>query len=55
MSYRSQDLRISGVIDVPRGRGPFPADVLAHGYIDPAIYVRGQGMPRERRHLAAAG
>ena len=55
VSYRSQDLRISGVVDVPTGKGPFPAVVLAHGYIDPAVYVRGQGMPRERRQLAAAG
>ncbi len=55
VSYRSEDLRISGVINVPRGRGPFPAVVLAHGYIDPAVYVRGQGMPRERRALAEAG
>ena len=30
---------ISGVLNVPRGRGPFPALVLAHGYIDPAKYV----------------
>lgn len=55
VTYRSQDLTISGVIDVPTGEGPFPAVVLAHGYIDPAIYVRGQGMPRERRWLAADG
>ncbi len=55
VTYRSQDLRISGVINIPNGRGPFPAVVLAHGYIDPAVYVRGQGMPRERRQLAAAG
>ncbi len=55
MRYRSEGLRITGVVDVPRGRGPFPAVVLAHGYIDPAVYVRGQGMPRERRYLAAAG
>jgi len=55
VSYRSEGLRISGVLNVPRGRGPFPAVVLAHGYIDPAVYVRGQGMPRERRALAEAG
>jgi len=55
VSYRSQDLRISGVINVPTGRGPFPAVVLAHGYIDPDVYIRGQGMPRERRFLASAG
>jgi dipeptidyl aminopeptidase/acylaminoacyl peptidase len=46
---------ISGVLNVPGGRGPFPAVVLAHGYIDPAIYVRGQGMTRERGFLAARG
>lgn len=46
---------ISGVLDLPRGGGPFPAVVLAHGYIDPAYYVRGQGMTRERGYLAAKG
>ncbi len=46
---------ISGVLNVPRGRGPFPAVVLAHGHIEPSIYVRGQGMTRERGYLAAHG
>ena len=46
---------ISGVLNIPSGRGPFPAVVLAHGYIDPAIYIRGQGMTRERGYLAARG
>lgn len=46
---------ISGVLNVPRGRGPFPAVVLAHGYIDPSFYVRGQGMTRERGYLASRG
>ncbi|WP_224275835.1 alpha/beta hydrolase family protein [Nocardioides lacusdianchii] len=53
-------LRISGVLNVPTGRPPqgsggWPAVVLAHGYIDPAIYVRGQGMTRERGFLAERG
>ena len=48
-------LRISGVLNVPTGRGPFPAVVLAHGYIDPAVYVRGTGMTRERGFLAQQG
>lgn len=47
-----ESYRITGVLNVPRGPGPFPAVVLAHGYIDPAIYVRGQGMERERDYLA---
>jgi dipeptidyl aminopeptidase/acylaminoacyl peptidase len=46
---------ISGVLNVPTGSGPFPAVVLAHGYIDPAFYVRGQGMTRERGYLSAQG
>lgn len=48
----TESYRITGVLNVPRGPGPFPAVVLAHGYIDPAIYVRGQGMERERDYLA---
>ncbi len=54
-TYRSDGLRISGVLNVPQGRGPFPAVVLAHGYIDPDVYVRGQGMTRERGVLASRG
>lgn len=53
-------LRISGVLNVPTGRPPrggegWPAVVLGHGYIDPAYYVRGQGMTRERGFLASRG
>ncbi|WP_295657121.1 S9 family peptidase [uncultured Nocardioides sp.] len=55
VTYRSERFTISGVLNVPTGRGPFPAVVLAHGYIDPAYYVRGQGMTRERGSLAQAG
>ncbi|MGH3362121.1 MAG: alpha/beta hydrolase family protein [Nocardioides sp.] len=63
VSYRSrsttrrgeESYTITGVLNVPRGRGPFPAVVLAHGYIDPAFYERGQGMTRERGYLAARG
>ena len=44
-----------GVLNIPTGAGPFPAVVLAHGYIDPAIYVSGQGMTRERGYLASQG
>ena len=54
-SYRSGHLRVTGVLNVPTGTGPFPAVVLAHGYIDPAYYVSGQGMTRERGYLATQG
>lgn len=54
-SYRSEGLLVTGVLNVPSGEGPFPAVVLAHGYIDPAVYVSGQGMTRERGVLASRG
>lgn len=55
VSYRSGDLTVSGVLLRPRGRGPFPAVVLNHGYIEPSIYVTGQGLAREQDALARAG
>lgn len=55
VTYRSSGLRISGVMNVPRGDGPFPALVLNHGYIDPDVYVNGQGLRREQDYLAREG
>ncbi|MFE6618885.1 alpha/beta hydrolase family protein [Streptomyces sp. NPDC057740] len=55
VTYRSNGLTVSGIMNVPRGEGPFPALVLAHGYIDPDVYTTGQGMPREQDLLARRG
>ncbi len=55
VSYRSGDLTISGILNRPRGRGPFPVLVLGHGYIDPAFYANGQGLRREQDWLARSG
>jgi dipeptidyl aminopeptidase/acylaminoacyl peptidase len=55
VTYRSGDLKISGVANIPRGAGPFPVLVLLHGYIDPAVYVTGQGLMREQDYLARRG
>lgn len=53
--YPSAGLDISGVLAVPRGVGPFPAVVLAHGYSPPSQYISGRGMGREQRYLADRG
>lgn len=55
VTYRSGDLTISGIMNVPDGKGPFPVLVLNHGYIDPAYYVTGQGLAREQDFLARRG
>jgi len=55
VTYRSNDTLVSGVLLRPHGRGPFPAVVLNHGYIEPSAYATGQGMAREQDWLARAG
>lgn len=55
VSYRSGGLLISGVMNIPKGPGPFPLLVLNHGYIDPAVYTNGRGLKREQDYLARRG
>ena len=55
ISYLSEKLTISGVLYIPKGKGPFPGLVLGHGYIDPKIYKNGQGMKREQNYFASNG
>ena len=55
VTYKSGELKISGIMNVPKGEGPFPTLVLAHGYIDPAIYTTGRGLAREQKYLAERG
>ena len=55
VSYRGDGLTISGIMNVPDGKGPFPVLVLNHGYIDPDSYAPGQGMRREQDYLARQG
>lgn len=55
VTYGSGSVTVSGVLLRPRGRGPFPGVVLNHGYIEPSVYVTGQGLAREQVWLAEAG
>lgn len=55
VTYRSGELTISGIANIPKGPGPFPVLLLNHGYIDPAIYTNGRGLKREQDYLARAG
>jgi dipeptidyl aminopeptidase/acylaminoacyl peptidase len=54
-TFDGDGLTISGRLLVPRGSGPFPAVVLAHGYADPAVYDNTTQMSRERDYLARQG
>lgn len=55
ITYQSGSLRISGIMNVPTGRGPFPVLILNHGYIPPSVYTNGRGLKREQDFLARRG
>jgi uncharacterized protein len=55
VTYQSGEFNISGIMNIPKGEGPFPALVLGHGYIDPKIYTTGRGLRREQDYLAKNG
>lgn len=55
ITYKSGEMTISGIMNVPTGTGPFPVLILNHGYIDPAIYTNGRGLKREQDYLARQG
>lgn len=55
MNYRSGNLIISGIANIPSGEGSFPILLLNHGYIDPKIYTNGRGLKREQDYLARHG
>lgn len=55
ITYTSGGLTISGIMNVPKGDGPFPALVLNHGYIDTSVYTNGRGLRREQDYFARHG
>ena len=41
IAYPSDGLRITGIMQVPRGDGPFPVIILNHGYAERDVYWSG--------------
>lgn len=56
ITYRSGDLIVSGVMNVPQGPGaPFPVLILNHGLIAADAYISGRGSKREQDFFARHG
>jgi dipeptidyl aminopeptidase/acylaminoacyl peptidase len=55
IAYKGDGLTISGVMNLPKGKGPFPVLILNHGYINPKYYTLGRGLKREQDYLAKQG
>jgi dipeptidyl aminopeptidase/acylaminoacyl peptidase len=55
IAYPSDSLRITGLMNLPNGDGPFPVIILNHGYYDPALYVPGNGTKSAADYFARRG
>lgn len=55
ITYKSEGFKISGIMNVPNGKGPFPVLILNHGFIEPQNYTNGQGLKREQDFFARNG
>lgn len=55
ITYRSNGVLVSGILNIPTGEGPHKLLMLNHGFIDPAVYTNGRGLRREQDYLARQG
>lgn len=47
--------KVSGVLNVPKGKGPFPIIVMFRGFLDPKTYFLGQGTQPAGSYFASNG
>jgi dipeptidyl aminopeptidase/acylaminoacyl peptidase len=55
ISYPSDGLRITGILQIPAGDGPFPVIIMNHGYSARSTYVSGDGTDRASVYLVERG
>ncbi|MFN8412619.1 MAG: alpha/beta fold hydrolase [Anaerolineales bacterium] len=55
ISYPSDGLRITGILQIPLGEGPFPVIVMNHGFSKRSEYTSGDGSDRAADFLARRG
>lgn len=55
IDYPSDGLTITGVMQIPVGKGPFPVIVMNHGFYSRSVYHSGDGTDRASAYLAKRG
>jgi dienelactone hydrolase len=55
ISYPSDGLNITGILQVPRGEGPFPVIMMNHGYARRDTYKSGDGTDRAAEYRVRRG
>ncbi|MBK8901061.1 MAG: alpha/beta fold hydrolase [Anaerolineaceae bacterium] len=51
ITYPSDGLTISGIMQIPKGEGPFPVIILNHGYHERESYFSGAGTWQQAEYL----
>jgi len=55
IDYPSDGLTITGIMQLPKGDGPFPVVVMNHGFFSRTVYNSGDGTDRASAFLAQYG
>jgi uncharacterized protein len=55
IDYPSDGLTITGMMQIPKGKGPFPVIVMNHGFFSRSLYKSGDGTDRSSAFLAEHG
>ena len=55
IEYPSDGLTITGVMQIPKGDGPFPVIIMNHGFFSRSVYHSGDGTDRSSAFLAGYG
>ncbi len=55
IAYKSDGLRITGMMNLPKAQGPFPVVILNHGYYPLDVYQTGNGSKLAADYLANRG
>jgi dienelactone hydrolase len=55
IDYPSDGLTITGMMQIPVGKGPFPVIIMNHGFFSRSMYLSGDGTDRASPYLAEHG
>ncbi|HCB01933.1 MAG TPA: peptidase [Anaerolineae bacterium] len=55
ISYPSDGLRITGILQIPQGEVPFPVIIMNHGYVNRSEYTSGDGTDRASVYFVERG
>jgi uncharacterized protein len=55
IDYPSDGLTITGVMQIPEGKGPFPIIIMNHGFFARSVFSSGDGTDRSSAFLAEHG